>query len=126
MVPIGALRPQFTYKDAFEDQSAFAHGLVRRNRMLFGATLLGRCRTNDHRPAPPELERLAIASDGLVDQARDLRTSECGRALHGNPARLARPLQQFLRVRQFLTLIEVQLNAVRGRADYKNALVPVL
>jgi hypothetical protein len=54
--------------------------------------------TNDHRPAAGERERHAIASDGLVDQARDLRTSECGRALHVNRARLAAgPLQQFRR-----------------------------
>src|SRR4029079_6560599 len=37
-------------------------------------TRLGRCRTNDHRPAAGVRERHAIASDGLVDQARDLRT----------------------------------------------------
>src|SRR5262249_2546007 len=55
---------------------------------LGGATLLGRCRTNDHRPATGARERHAIASDGLVDQARDLRTSECGRALHVNEAHL--------------------------------------
>src|SRR5438093_5816470 len=99
------------------------------NRMLGGATpptLLGRCRTNDHRPATGARERHAIASDGLVDQARDLRTSECGRALQVNPACLAGPLQQFRRIRQFLTTIEVQLNAVRARADCKNALVPAL
>src|SRR5882672_2617870 len=100
------------------------------NRMLCKATpptLLGCCRTDDHRPAASELERHTIASDGLVDQARDLRTSECGRALHVNPARLgAGPLQQFRRIRQFLTTIEVQLNAVRARADCQNALVPVL
>src|SRR5580693_197874 len=54
------------------------------NRMLGGATpptLFGRCRTNDHRPAAGLRERHAIASEGLVDQARDLRTSDCGRAL---------------------------------------------
>src|SRR5207249_9772952 len=45
------------------------------------ATPLGRCRTNDHRPAAGVRERHAIAGDGLLDQARDLRTSECGRAL---------------------------------------------
>src|SRR5437773_1018415 len=69
-----------------------ARGLVRCNRILSGAapTTL-RCRTIDHRPAPPAGagERHAIASDGLVDQARDRRTSECGCALHVNPARLA-------------------------------------
>ena len=42
---------------------------------------------------PALRERDAIASDGLVDQARDLRTSECGRALHENPARLGGALQ---------------------------------
>src|SRR5579859_3268913 len=90
-------------------------------------TLFGRCRTNDHRPAAGARERHAIASEGFVDQARDLRTSECGRALHVNRARLvAGPLQQFFRIRQFLTTIEVQLNALRVRADSKNALVPVL
>src|SRR5262245_40085006 len=91
------------------------------------ATLLGRCRTNDHRPAVGARERHAIASDGLVNQARDLRTSECGRALQVNPACLAAgPPQHFLRVRQFLTAIKVQPDAVRTRADRKNALVPVL
>src|SRR5262245_28931464 len=87
--------------------------------VLGGApTLLGRCRTNDHRPAAGALERHAIASDGLVDQARDLRASECGRALQVNRARLvAGPLQQFHRIRQFLTTIEVQPDAVRARAD---------
>src|SRR5213592_2914605 len=103
--------------------------LVRCKRMLGGATpptLLGRCRTNDHRPATGERERHAIASDGLVDQARDLRTSECGRALQVNRAHLvAGPLQQFRRIRQFLTAIKVQLNAVRARADCQNALVPM-
>src|ERR1700686_2121467 len=98
--------------------------------MLGGATpprLLGRCRTNDHRTATGVCERHAIASDGLVDQARDLRTSECGRALHVNRAHLAAgPLQQFLRIWQFLTTTEEQLDAVRVRADSKNALVPVL
>src|SRR5580692_12156480 len=90
-------------------------------------TLLGRCRTNDHRPAAGARERHAIASEGFVDQARDLRTSDCGSALQVHRARLvAGPLQQFLRIRQFLTLIEVQLNAVRAAADCKNALVPVL
>src|SRR5438034_24525 len=89
-------------------------------------TLLGRCRTNDYRPAAGARERHAIASDGLVDQARDFRTSECGRALHVNPARLAGPLQQFRRIGQFLALIEVQLDAVRSRADGKNAFVPAL
>src|SRR5437660_5664605 len=93
-----------------------ARGLVRCNRMLGGTpppTLLGRCRTNDHRPATGARERHAIASDGLVDQTHDLRTSECGRALHLNRAHLATgPLQQFLRIRQFLALIEVQLDAV--------------
>src|SRR5437588_10816902 len=57
-------------------------------------TQLGRCRTNDHRSASGERERHAIVSDGLLDQARDLRTSECGRALQVNPACLAGPLQQ--------------------------------
>src|SRR5262245_23549092 len=107
---------------------ARGRGLVRRNRMSGGATpptLLGRCRTNDHRPATGARERHAIASDGLVDQARDLRTNECGRALHVNEAHLAGgPLQQFRRIRQFLTTIEVQPDAVRARADCKNALVP--
>src|ERR1700724_31298 len=107
-----------------------ARGLVRCNRMLGGATpptLLGRCRTNDHPPAAGARERYGIASDGLVDQARDLRTSECGRALHVNQASLlAGPPQQFRRIRQFLTTIEVQLNAVRARPDCENALVPVL
>src|SRR5262245_13636210 len=107
-----------------------ARGLVRCNRMLGGATpptLLGRCRTNDHRPATGTRERHAISSDGLVDQAHDLRTSECGRALQVNRAHLvAGPLQQFRRIRQFLTTIEVQPNAVRARADAKNALVPAL
>src|SRR5947209_11992549 len=94
---------------------------------LGGATLLGRFRTNDHRPAAGVRERHAIASHGLVDQARDLRTSECGRALQVNRARLvAGPLQQLGRIRQFLTTIEVQPNAVRARADCKNTLVPVL
>src|SRR5436190_18160913 len=102
------------------------------DRMLGGATLptlLGRCRTNDHRPAAGARERHAIASDGLVDQARDLRTSECGRTIHGNPARLvAGPLQRSRRIRQFLTTIEVEPDAVRvrARADCKNALVPAL
>src|SRR5207253_10542220 len=67
-----------------------ARGLVRCNRILGGATpptLLGRCRTNDHRPATGARERHAIVSDRLLDQARDLRTSECGRALQVNPAR---------------------------------------
>src|SRR5437660_1120588 len=74
---------------------------------LGGATLLGRCRTNDHRPATGARERHAIVSDGLFDQARDLRTSECGRALHVNRAHLVGgPLQQFRRIRQFLTTIE--------------------
>src|SRR5262245_63339986 len=95
--------------------------------MLGGATLLGRCRTTHYyRPTAGARERHAIASEGLVDQAHDLRTSECGRALHFNPARLAGPLQQFRRIRQFLALIEVQLNAVRVSADCKNALVPAL
>src|SRR5262249_34798847 len=90
-------------------------------------TLLGRCRrTHDHRPAAGLRERHAIASDGLVDQARDLRTSECGRALQVNPACLAGPLQQFLRIRQFLTMSEVQPDVVCARTDCKNALVPVL
>src|SRR5207302_2660946 len=53
---------------------------------LGGATLLGRCRTNDHRPAAGARERHAIASDGLIDQARDLLPTEGGRALHLNPA----------------------------------------
>jgi hypothetical protein len=80
------LGPRFTCEDAFEDRSAFAHGargLVRFNRMLGGArppTLLSRCRTNDHRPAAGARERHGIARDGLVDQAHDLRTSECGHA----------------------------------------------
>src|SRR5271157_1934416 len=48
-----------------------ARGIVRCNRMLGWATpptLLGRCRTNDHRPATGGRERHDIASDGLVDQ----------------------------------------------------------
>src|SRR5260370_2507973 len=86
-----------------------------------------RCRTIDHRAAAGARERHAIASDGLVDQARDRRTSECGCALHVNPARLAAgPLQQLLRIRQPLTTIEVEPNAVRAPADGKNALVPSL
>src|SRR6266436_3557355 len=89
-------------------------------------TLLGRRRTNDHRPAAGGRERHGIASNGLVDQARDFWTSECGRALHVNPARLAGPLQQFRRIGQFLALIEVQLDAVRSCADGKNAFVPAL
>src|SRR5437764_11880301 len=88
--------------------------------LLGGATpptLLGRYRTNDHRPATGARKRHAIASDGLVDQARDLRTSECGRALQLNPARLlAGPPQQFRRIRQSLATIQVQPNAVRARA----------
>src|SRR5215469_13929212 len=98
--------------------------------MLGGATpptLLGRCRTNDHRPAAGARERHGIASDGLVDQARDFRTSEGGRALDVNRSHLAAgPLQQFRRIRQFLTTIEEQLDAVRARANSKNALVPAL
>src|SRR5205814_764444 len=85
------------------------------------ATLLGRCRTNDHRPATGARERHAIASDGLLDQPRDLRTSECGRALQVNPTRLAGSLQQFRRIRQILALIEVQLNGVRASADCQHA-----
>src|SRR5262249_361937 len=104
----------------------YARGLVRCNHMLGGATLLRRCRTNDHRPAAGAFERHTILSEGLVDQAHDRWASECGRALHENPTRLAGPLQQFRRVRQFLTLIEVQLYAVRARADCKNSVVPVL
>src|SRR5262245_28609271 len=77
------------------------------NRMLGGAsppTLLGRCRTNDYRPAAGGRERHATACDRLVDQARDFRTSDCGRALQVNPARLvSRALQQFRSIRQFLT-----------------------
>src|SRR5262245_12831226 len=88
-------------------------------------TLFGRCRrTHDHRPAAGDCERHLTASEGLVDQAHDLRTSECGRALHVNPARLAGPLQQFRRIPHFLATSEVQLDAVRVRADSKNALVP--
>jgi hypothetical protein len=51
-------------------------------------TRLDRFRTNNHRPAAGAGRRDAIASDRLVDQARDLRTSECRRALQVNPARL--------------------------------------
>ena len=130
---LGHWRDDYDNHRPHSASGAFAHGarsLVRCNRMLAGATpptLLGRCRTNDHRPAAGARERHAIASDGLVDQARDRRTSERGRALHVNPARLvAGPLQQFLRIRQFLSTIEVQPNAVRARADRKNALVPAL
>src|SRR5262245_5535771 len=87
--------------------------------------LLGRRRTNDHRPATGARERHGIASEGLVDQARDLRTSECGRALQVNRAALAAgPLQQFRRIRQFLTTIEEQLDAVGARVESKHALVP--
>src|SRR5262245_33661583 len=93
---------------------------------LGGATLLGRCRTNDHRSMSGARERHAIASDGLFNEVRDLRTSKCGRAFHVNPARLGGPLQQFLGIRQFLTTAEVQPDAVRVRADCKNALVPAL
>src|SRR5580704_6065598 len=86
-----------------------------------------RCRTIDHRPPAGGRERHVIASDGLVDQARDRRTSECGCALHVNPARLpAGTLQQLLRIRQPLSTIEVEPNAVRAPADDKNALVPAL
>src|SRR5262249_15825239 len=105
-------------------------GPVRCNRMLAGGPLpplLGPCPPNNHRPGAGARERHLIASDGLVDQAPDLWTSECGRALHINRARLAAgPLQQFRRIRQFLTAIEVQLDAVRARADCQNTLVPVL
>ena len=97
--------------------------------MLAGPTLptfLRRCQTNDYRPASSARKRHAIASEGLVDQARDRRTSECGRALHENPARVGGPLQQFFRVRQSFALIEVQLHAVRACANGKNALVPML
>src|SRR6516162_8140341 len=97
-----------------------------RDRMLGGATLptlLGRCRTTHYyRPTAGARERHTIASEGLVDQAHHLRTSECGRALHVNPARLAGPLQQFRRILHFLTTAEVQLNAVRVRADCQSAL----
>src|SRR4051795_11027025 len=83
--------------------------------VLGGATpLLGRCRTDDHRPASGGRERHAIASNGLVDQPRDLRARECGRALHVNPARLAGPVQQFRRIRQFLALVEIQPHAIRA------------
>src|SRR5262245_57124454 len=51
-------------------------------------TFLGRGRTNDHRPATVGREGHGIVSDGLVDQARDLRASECGRALQVNKARM--------------------------------------
>src|SRR5438876_9759316 len=64
-------------------RNEFRNGLgefVTESRPLGGATPLGRCRTNDTRPATGARERHAIASDGLVDQARDLRTSKCGRA----------------------------------------------
>src|SRR5260370_33346752 len=96
--------------------------------MLGGATPPTlRCRTNDHRPAAGERKRHAIASDGLVDQARDRRTSECGRALQVNPTRLLTgPPQQFRRIRQSLTTIEVQPNAVRARVDCNNTPVPAL
>jgi hypothetical protein len=44
-------------------------------------------------------------------------------AFHVNQARLlAGPLQQSRRIRQFLTTIQVQLNAIGARADCKNAL----
>jgi hypothetical protein len=120
-----------TCKNALEVRSAFAHGargLVRCNRMLVGATpLLGRGRTNDHRPAAGAREGHGIASDGLVDQTRYLCASECGRAFQVNPARLlAGPLQQFRRIRQFLTMIQVKPNAICARVDYKNTLVPAL
>ena len=69
--------------------------------------------------------RRALGNDALArNQARDVWTSERGRALQLNPARLAGPPQQLRRIRQFLTTIEVQLDAVRIRADCKNALVP--
>src|SRR5690349_25022491 len=57
-------------------------------------TLLGRCRTNDHGSATGARERHAIASHRLVEEARDLRTSECGRALQVDPAHHGGPLQQ--------------------------------
>src|SRR5260370_54869 len=86
-----------------------------------------RCRTIDHRPAAGGRERHTVASDGLVDQARDRRASKRGSALHVNPARLAAgPLHQLLRIRQPLTTIEIEPNAVRAPADGKNALVPAL
>jgi hypothetical protein len=47
--------------------------------------LLGHFRTNDHRSKAAAHKRDAIASDGFVDQVRDRRTSECERALQGNP-----------------------------------------
>src|SRR4051794_8048446 len=58
---------------------------------LGGATLLGRCRTNDQRPAAGGCERRRSASDGFVDQSCDRWTCECCRVLHGNPTRLAGP-----------------------------------
>src|SRR6476619_3664127 len=89
-------------------------------------TRLGHFRTNDHRPAAGARKRDAIVSDRLVDQAGDGRTSERGRALHVNRARLrAGPPQQLLGVRQFLVTTEVQPDAVGARADCKSALAPM-
>lgn len=78
--------------------------------MFSGAppTLLGRCLTNDHRHAAGARERYGIVGDGLVDQAHDRRTSECGRAFqvdramradrsgHTEPSNLANRSSQFL------------------------------
>ena len=127
IVTLDSQEPKTGPKKRLESVLDFACGLVSCNRLLGGATPLGRCRTNDHRPATVARKRHEIASDGLVDQARHFRTSECGRALNVNRARLfAGPLQQFRRIRQFLSTIEVQLNAIRTRADCKNSLVPTL
>ena len=53
--------------------------------LLGGATpttLLGRCRSNDHRSADVARERYVIACNSLVNQAHHRRTSERKRVFH--------------------------------------------
>ena len=88
--------------------------------------LIRRCRTNDDGPAASARKRNGIAGNGLINKADDGRTTECGRALQVNPARVGRPLQQFFRIRQSLALIEVQPDTVRAPADCENGRIPAL
>jgi hypothetical protein len=57
-----------------------------------------------------------MAGDGLVDQTHDRRTGEGGRAFNANEAHLfGGPLQQFVRIRQFLARVKYSATPSRSQ-----------
>ena len=113
-----------TFKKSHAERRHWLWRLVRRGGADASWSIPDRMTTGP-RPVCANGTRLRAMASSIRHHER--RSNERGRALQLNPARLvARPLQQFSRIRQSLATKEVEPNAIRARADGKNPIVSVL